>query len=84
MEHKLGLYADNILLFCTFPPVSVAALLQIIEEYSRVSYYTLNRSKLVILPLNNPPPQKATLSLFDTITSLYYVASTQDLPLGPD
>lgn len=52
LEHKIGLYANNIILICTSPEKSLSALLQILEEYSSIFYYIyykLNKSKSSIL-----------------------------------
>ncbi len=51
-EHKLSLYADNLLLYITDLHQSVHPLLQCLKEYSVVSAYKLNYTKSEILPLN--------------------------------
>lgn len=50
-EHKISLYADDILVVCTNPTQSVPALLQLLQDYSAVSGYKLNRTKSTIFPL---------------------------------
>ncbi len=51
-EHKLSLYADDLLLYVTDPHTSVPPLLQCLKEYGAVSGYKLNYTKSEILPLN--------------------------------
>ena len=51
-EHKLSLYADDLLLYITDPHTSVPPLFKCLKEYSAVSGYKLNYTKSEILPLN--------------------------------
>uniref|UniRef100_A0A8C3G8L2 Reverse transcriptase domain-containing protein n=1 Tax=Cyclopterus lumpus TaxID=8103 RepID=A0A8C3G8L2_CYCLU len=51
-EHKLSLYADDLLLYITKPHTSVPPLLNCLKEYSAVSGYKLNYTKSEILLLN--------------------------------
>uniref|UniRef100_A0A3B4X097 Reverse transcriptase domain-containing protein n=1 Tax=Seriola lalandi dorsalis TaxID=1841481 RepID=A0A3B4X097_SERLL len=51
-EHKLSLYADDLLLYISDPYTSVPPLLKCLKEYSAVSGYKLNYTKSEILPLN--------------------------------
>uniref|UniRef100_A0A3B4WXV4 Reverse transcriptase domain-containing protein n=1 Tax=Seriola lalandi dorsalis TaxID=1841481 RepID=A0A3B4WXV4_SERLL len=51
-EHKLSLYADDLLLYISGPYTSVPPLLKCLKEYSAVSGYKLNYTKSEILPLN--------------------------------
>lgn len=51
-EHKLSLYADDLLLYITDPHKSVPPLLQCLKEYSIVSGYKLNYTKSEILLVN--------------------------------
>jgi len=51
-EHKLSLYADDLLLYITDPQSSLPPLLKCLKEYSAASGYTLNYTKSEILPLN--------------------------------
>lgn len=53
MEHKISLYADNILLMCPNPSCSIKYLLTLIDKFSEVSYYKLNRSKSTVFHLTN-------------------------------
>uniref|UniRef100_A0A3B4T4G4 Reverse transcriptase domain-containing protein n=1 Tax=Seriola dumerili TaxID=41447 RepID=A0A3B4T4G4_SERDU len=51
-EHKLSLYADDLLLYISDPYTSVPPLLKCLKDYSAVSGYKLNYTKSEILPLN--------------------------------
>uniref|UniRef100_A0A3Q3KVC8 Reverse transcriptase domain-containing protein n=1 Tax=Labrus bergylta TaxID=56723 RepID=A0A3Q3KVC8_9LABR len=51
-EHKLSLYADDLLLYITEPYTSLPPLLQCLKKYSAASGYKLNYTKSEILPLN--------------------------------
>ena len=58
MEHKIALYADDILLFLTSPRQTVSAILKIFHKFSLISGYTINLTKSEAMPLG-------TLSLTD-------------------
>lgn len=58
VEHKIALYADDILLFLTSPRQSVSAILKIFHEFSLISGYKINLTKSEAMPLG-------TLSLTD-------------------
>ena len=51
-EHKLFLYADNILVLSWDPTSSVSVLLEIIEAYSKVSGYCINWHKSEAMPVS--------------------------------
>ena len=51
-EHKLALYADDLLAFVTDPANSLPPLLQCFQQYSAASGYKLNLTKSEVLPLN--------------------------------
>uniref|UniRef100_A0A3B3XFC3 Reverse transcriptase domain-containing protein n=1 Tax=Poecilia mexicana TaxID=48701 RepID=A0A3B3XFC3_9TELE len=51
-EHKLSLYADDLLLYITKPYISIPPLLECLKAYSAASGYKLNYTKSEILPLN--------------------------------
>lgn len=53
-DHKIVLYADDILLFVTNPQTSVLAVLEVINQFSVFSGYKINFSKSEVLPLGNP------------------------------
>lgn len=51
VDHKLMLYADDILLFVSEPDRSLPSLFRIIQSFSHVSGYRVNWSKSEALPL---------------------------------
>lgn len=51
-EHKISLYADDILIHLTDPADSVSPLFQCLQEYSAASGYNINITKSEVLPLN--------------------------------
>lgn len=65
VEHKIGLYVDDIVLICSSPSDSLTALLKIPDEYSLVSYYKLNKTKSIVLPLSNSPTLQSSFASFN-------------------
>ena len=65
-EHKINLYADDILLYLQDPQTSVKEVCNLISTFSRLSDYTINWSKSIILPLTenswNPAVQNTYYS----------------------
>ncbi len=53
VEHKLTLYADDLLLFISDPDRSLPAVTTIVTEFSQISGYKLNFSKSELMPVNN-------------------------------
>uniref|UniRef100_A0A803JKZ4 Reverse transcriptase domain-containing protein n=1 Tax=Xenopus tropicalis TaxID=8364 RepID=A0A803JKZ4_XENTR len=51
-ETKLGMYADDILLYLQYPLISLPNLETELNNFSKISYYKLNKNKTVILPCN--------------------------------
>lgn len=54
-EHRISLYADDVLLYFKYPETSVDAILSIIDEYSTLSGYKINLNKSQALYLYSPP-----------------------------
>ena len=53
-EVKLSLFADDMLLYIENPKDSIRKLIELINEYSKVAGYTINKEKsLVSLYINN-------------------------------
>lgn len=52
IEHKLSLYADDLLLYITDPALSIPAVLGILENFSSFSGYKLNLGKSECFPIN--------------------------------
>lgn len=50
-EHKIALYADDILVFLSSPQLSISAIMDIFNEFSNISGYKLNFSKSEAMPL---------------------------------
>lgn len=51
-EHKLSLYADDLLVYLTNPQLYISPLLRVFEEYSDISGYKLNYEKSEAFPIN--------------------------------
>ena len=52
VTHKLSLYADDLLLYCSDPLLSVPVALDVINSFGRVSGYKINLTKSILLPIN--------------------------------
>lgn len=52
-DHKIALYADDILLFITNPTKSIPAVLEVINQFSKFSGYKIIFSKSEVMPLGN-------------------------------
>lgn len=64
------------MLMCINPCSSIAALLTILNDFSEISHYKLNKHKTIIFPFTNPLKQKTLLSHFQFIwshTSITYL-----------
>uniref|UniRef100_A0A671TGB6 Reverse transcriptase domain-containing protein n=1 Tax=Sparus aurata TaxID=8175 RepID=A0A671TGB6_SPAAU len=55
-EHKLLLYADDILLLCRRPSTTIPHILTLIDSFSGVSGYKINWSKSEAMPLSRVCP----------------------------
>uniref|UniRef100_A0A3B1J8B1 Reverse transcriptase domain-containing protein n=1 Tax=Astyanax mexicanus TaxID=7994 RepID=A0A3B1J8B1_ASTMX len=55
-EHKLALYADDVLLFLSDPSNSFVELMKVINAYTKFSGYKLNIQKTQVLSFNYIPP----------------------------
>uniref|UniRef100_A0A3B3HTW8 Reverse transcriptase domain-containing protein n=1 Tax=Oryzias latipes TaxID=8090 RepID=A0A3B3HTW8_ORYLA len=62
LEHKISLYADDVLLFTPNSQSSICQIISLINRFSSVSEYSINWSKSTILPINcnylNPSSMK--------------------------
>ena len=62
-EHKIGLFADDIITYLQSPNITLPKLMQTMREYGAMSGYKLNVSKTQVLSLNYEP-NKAIRSRF--------------------
>lgn len=60
-SHKINLFADDIILSITSPTNSLPHIQEVLESFGSVSYYKVNSSKSVILPMNLPSHISSTL-----------------------
>uniref|UniRef100_A0AAR2KTQ2 Reverse transcriptase domain-containing protein n=1 Tax=Pygocentrus nattereri TaxID=42514 RepID=A0AAR2KTQ2_PYGNA len=51
-DHRISLYADDVLLYLSNPNASVNIVLDLISDYSSVSGYKINLDKSLALPIN--------------------------------
>lgn len=61
MDHKISLFADNVVLMVTNPIRSLRAIQDTLHQFSSVSYYKLNTTKSVVFPTPLPPQMAARL-----------------------
>lgn len=52
-EHKVSLYADDLLLYVSDPIKSIPIIMTILEDFGRISGYKLNLSKSILFPINS-------------------------------
>ena len=53
IEHKVSLYADDLLLFISYPKASLPPVLSLLGQFGKLSCYKLNLNKSEIFPTNN-------------------------------
>ena len=53
VTHKLSLYTDDLLLYCSDPLLSAPVALDIINSFGRVSGYKINLTKSVLFPIGS-------------------------------
>ena len=51
-EHKVGLFADDVVAFLEQPNTSLPVLMRLLESYGHLSGYKINVSKTQVLALN--------------------------------
>lgn len=61
VEHKISLFANYVILLITNPAHSMPAIQDIIAQFSSASFYKINSSKSLILPLNLTHVQQSLL-----------------------
>lgn len=52
LEHKLSLYADDLLLYVSDPCTSIPLVLKLLADFGLISGYKLNLSKSELMPIN--------------------------------
>ncbi len=52
VEHKVSLYADDVLLFLQHSQITLSEVITLINSFSRVSDYSINWLKSTVLPIN--------------------------------
>ena len=57
-EHKIGLFADDILIFLTQPNEGFPKIIRLLETYGKYSGYKINVLKTQILTINYSPSQE--------------------------
>lgn len=55
MEHKIGLYTDDVLLLLSDPLRSLSAVTHTIKEFSKISLHKVNATKSQMLGIHVPP-----------------------------
>lgn len=82
IEHKVGLFADDVIVFLEQPNMSLPALMMLLKKFGYRSGYKINFSKTQILKFNYTPPQdiKKSYKLNWEMESIRYlgVEVTQD------
>lgn len=76
-EYKLSLFVDDILLTLTHPHISLSSLHALLSQFSSLSGYKINTSKMEALPLHIPPEDltylKSSYPYHWCISSLKYL-----------
>lgn len=63
-SHKLGLFADDVVLTLTSPATSLSCVSELLDTFGGVSYYKLNVSKSSCLPIHIPSRDLKSLKTF--------------------
>ncbi len=74
-EHKVSLYADDLLLYISNPSKSIPVIVSALKKFGKISGYKLNMGKSILFPINNIAGQHS----FDTLP---FKTSTQFKYLG--
>ncbi len=52
IEHKVSLYADDMLVYLSHPLTSLPALIELLNDFGKISGYKINMQKSELMPLN--------------------------------
>uniref|UniRef100_A0A3Q3W4T6 Reverse transcriptase domain-containing protein n=1 Tax=Mola mola TaxID=94237 RepID=A0A3Q3W4T6_MOLML len=82
-EHKLLLYAEDILLLCRCPSTNITHILTLIDSFSGASGYKINWSKSAAMPLSRlcPPSHRQSLQFSWQPSGLTYLGIKISLQL---
>ena len=76
-EHKVSLYADDLLLYISNPSTSIPSIMSTLESFGKVSGYKVNVSKSILFPINiQDDPQVLDSQPFEVTTSFRYLGIT--------
>lgn len=76
LDHRIALFADDIILFLTHLQSSIPALLDLIKEYGIFSGYKINNAKFQIMMLKEEEKRKPTplIASFNVLSVLHISA----------
>lgn len=73
-EHKVSLYADDLLLYISNPSKSIPAITSTLKKFGQISEYKLNMGKSILFPINNLADQQSFETLpIKTLTEFKYL-----------
>uniref|UniRef100_A0A669EME8 Reverse transcriptase domain-containing protein n=1 Tax=Oreochromis niloticus TaxID=8128 RepID=A0A669EME8_ORENI len=65
VEHKVSLYADDLLLYIADPTKSLPKIMTVLTEFGKISGYKINLTKSILFPISSLEKlDSATLTLF--------------------
>lgn len=74
IEHKVSLYADDLLLYISDPFISIPAIIYTLKKFGQISGYKLNMGKSILFSINALAEQQSFETLpFKTSTQFRYL-----------